>query len=55
MPHPHSALLAHDVVRTLGTRRILDGLGRTASPGHRIGLIGENGPQRVDRGSLRAP
>lgn len=31
MPHP--ALLAHDVVRTLGTRRVLDG----------VGLTGENG------------
>ncbi|MFJ5590400.1 ABC-F family ATP-binding cassette domain-containing protein [Streptomyces noursei] len=41
MPHP--ALLAHDIVRTLGTRRVLDGVGLTASPGHRIGLIGENG------------
>ncbi|WP_316520051.1 ABC-F family ATP-binding cassette domain-containing protein [Kitasatospora brasiliensis] len=37
------ALLAHDVVRNLGGRRILDGVGLTASPGHRIGLIGENG------------
>ncbi|MFC9752273.1 ABC-F family ATP-binding cassette domain-containing protein [Streptomyces sp. NPDC056921] len=37
------ALLAHDVVRTLGTRRVLDGVSLTASPGHRIGLIGENG------------
>ncbi|WP_367434164.1 ABC-F family ATP-binding cassette domain-containing protein [Streptomyces celluloflavus] len=39
----HPALLAHDIVRTLGTRRILDGVGLTAAPGHRIGLIGENG------------
>ncbi|MET9657235.1 ABC-F family ATP-binding cassette domain-containing protein [Streptomyces sp. NPDC006510] len=37
------ALLASDVVRTLGTRRVLDGVSLTASPGHRIGLIGENG------------
>ncbi|MGW1844606.1 ABC-F family ATP-binding cassette domain-containing protein [Streptomyces sp. NPDC001966] len=37
------ALLAHDVVRTLGARRVLDGVSLTASPGHRIGLIGENG------------
>lgn len=37
------ALLAHDVVRTLGTERVLDGVSLTASPGHRIGLIGENG------------
>ncbi len=39
----HPALLAHDIVRTLGTRRVLDGVGLTASPGRRIGLIGENG------------
>ncbi|MEV1024192.1 ABC-F family ATP-binding cassette domain-containing protein [Streptomyces sp. NPDC050264] len=37
------ALLAHDLVRTLGARRVLDGVSLTASPGHRIGLIGENG------------
>ncbi|MFF8592414.1 ABC-F family ATP-binding cassette domain-containing protein [Streptomyces sp. NPDC015220] len=37
------ALLAHDLVRTLGDRRVLDGVSLTASPGHRIGLIGENG------------
>ncbi|MFI6661549.1 ABC-F family ATP-binding cassette domain-containing protein [Streptomyces sp. NPDC050523] len=41
MPQP--ALLAHDLVRSLGGRRILDGISLTASPGHRIGLIGENG------------
>ncbi|MFC6014714.1 ABC-F family ATP-binding cassette domain-containing protein [Plantactinospora solaniradicis] len=38
-----SALLAHDLVRTLGERRVLDGVSLTAAPGHRIGLIGENG------------
>jgi macrolide transport system ATP-binding/permease protein len=38
-----TALLAHDVVRTLGTRRVLDGISLTAAPGRRIGLIGENG------------
>ncbi|MGX7673951.1 ABC-F family ATP-binding cassette domain-containing protein [Plantactinospora sp. DSM 117369] len=37
------ALLAHDLVRTLGTRRVLDGVSLTAAPGQRIGLIGENG------------
>ncbi|MEU3569318.1 ABC-F family ATP-binding cassette domain-containing protein [Kitasatospora sp. NPDC036755] len=37
------ALLAHDVVRNLGGRRVLDGVHLTAAPGHRIGLIGENG------------
>ncbi|KWT61937.1 antibiotic ABC transporter ATP-binding protein [Streptomyces albus subsp. albus] len=41
MPRP--ALLAHDLVRTLDTRRILDGVSLTAAPGHRVGLIGENG------------
>ncbi|MGW2713202.1 ATP-binding cassette domain-containing protein, partial [Streptomyces sp. NPDC001356] len=41
MPQP--ALLAHDIVRALGGRRVLDGVFLTASPGHRIGLIGENG------------
>ncbi|WP_245657956.1 ABC-F family ATP-binding cassette domain-containing protein [Herbidospora mongoliensis] len=38
-----SALLAHDLVRTFGTRRVLDGVSLTAAPGHRIGLIGDNG------------
>ncbi|MPY47418.1 ABC-F family ATP-binding cassette domain-containing protein [Streptomyces acidicola] len=41
MPQP--PLLAHDLVRTLGSRRVLDGVSLVASPGHRIGLIGENG------------
>ncbi|MGP4099906.1 ABC-F family ATP-binding cassette domain-containing protein [Nonomuraea sp. KM90] len=36
-------LLARDLVRTLGARRVLDGVSLTAAPGHRIGLIGENG------------
>ncbi|TDC29637.1 ABC-F family ATP-binding cassette domain-containing protein [Micromonospora sp. 15K316] len=37
------ALIAHDLVRVRGTRRVLDGISLTAAPGHRIGLIGENG------------
>ncbi|MEV5764346.1 ATP-binding cassette domain-containing protein, partial [Micromonospora sp. NPDC052213] len=37
------ALLAHDLVHTLGSRRVLDGVSLTAAPGRRIGLIGENG------------
>ncbi|MFF7454562.1 ABC-F family ATP-binding cassette domain-containing protein [Kitasatospora sp. NPDC008115] len=37
------ALLAHDLVRNLAGRRVLDGVRLTAAPGHRIGLIGENG------------
>lgn len=44
-PLPQPALLVHDLVRTLDGdgRRVLDGVSLTASPGHRIGLIGENG------------
>ncbi|WP_033221863.1 ABC-F family ATP-binding cassette domain-containing protein [Kitasatospora phosalacinea] len=38
-----TALVARDVVRVLGGRRVLDGLSLTAAPGRRIGLIGENG------------
>jgi macrolide transport system ATP-binding/permease protein len=38
-----SALLAHDLVHTLGSRRVLDGVSLVAAPGRRLGLIGENG------------
>ncbi|MGW7680918.1 ABC-F family ATP-binding cassette domain-containing protein [Kribbella sp. NPDC054772] len=37
------SLQAFDLVRTFGARRVLDGVSLTAQPGHRIGLIGENG------------
>ncbi|GAA2280770.1 ABC-F family ATP-binding cassette domain-containing protein [Streptomyces hawaiiensis] len=40
---PHRALLAYELVRSLGGRRVLDGVSLTASPGHRIGIVGENG------------
>ncbi|MEV5607434.1 ABC-F family ATP-binding cassette domain-containing protein [Streptomyces sp. NPDC052225] len=40
---PPAPLIAHDLVRTLGDRRIVDGFSLTAAPGRRIGLIGENG------------
>ncbi|HLT11455.1 MAG TPA: ABC-F family ATP-binding cassette domain-containing protein [Micromonosporaceae bacterium] len=36
-------LSAHDLVKVYGERRVLDGLSFSASPGQRIGLIGENG------------
>lgn len=31
-PMPQPALLAHDLVRNLGGRRVLDGISLTASP-----------------------
>ncbi|TWD75013.1 macrolide transport system ATP-binding/permease protein [Kribbella amoyensis] len=40
---PAAPLVANDLVRTLGTRRVLDGVCLVAAPGQRIGLIGENG------------
>ncbi|MGW4115103.1 ABC-F family ATP-binding cassette domain-containing protein [Actinosynnema sp. NPDC004786] len=62
-----AALRAHDLVRVLGGRRVLDGVSLTASPGRRIGLIGENGVgkstllrvlagvDRPDRGHVERP
>ncbi|MFB8116722.1 ABC-F family ATP-binding cassette domain-containing protein [Streptomyces sp. NPDC055962] len=43
MSDASAPLLAHDVVRSFGSGRVVDGFSLTASPGHRIGLIGENG------------
>jgi len=37
------ALIASELVRSYGSRRVLDGVSLTASPGARVGLIGENG------------
>src|SRR5690606_9315047 len=36
-------LSAHDLVKSYGERRVLDGVSLAAAPGQRIGLIGENG------------
>ncbi|MBV9650922.1 MAG: ABC-F family ATP-binding cassette domain-containing protein [Pseudonocardiales bacterium] len=38
-----SLLCARDLVKVYGDRRVLDGVSLTASPGQRLGLVGENG------------
>ncbi|MEU9059715.1 ABC-F family ATP-binding cassette domain-containing protein [Streptomyces sp. NPDC048430] len=43
MSDASAALLARDIVRSFGDGRVVDGFSLTAPPGHRIGLIGENG------------
>lgn len=38
-----AALLARDVRKSFGSRRVLDGVSLTVAPGCRLGLVGENG------------
>ncbi len=37
------SLRANDLIKSYGARRVLDGVSLTASPGQRLGLVGENG------------
>lgn len=38
-----SALVAGDLAKSYGARLVFDGVSVTAAPGHRIGLVGDNG------------
>ncbi|MFC5065852.1 ABC-F family ATP-binding cassette domain-containing protein [Actinomycetospora atypica] len=65
--HGLEPVVAHGLVRTFGTRRVLDGLDLTVAPGTRLGLIGENGTgkstllrllagrDRPDEGAVQVP
>jgi macrolide transport system ATP-binding/permease protein len=39
----NTSLVAQDLIKSYGVRRVLDGVTLTASPGQRLGLVGENG------------
>ncbi|MFD0592770.1 ATP-binding cassette domain-containing protein [Catellatospora coxensis] len=40
---PAQTLIATDLVKIFGDRRVLDGVSLTVSAGRRVGLVGENG------------
>lgn len=42
-PTPLTALIARDLAKSYGARRILDGVDVTCSPGLPLGIVGENG------------